>query len=112
MNDLLHIISLIKPTESNVTKFHAIQHSLKPNYNEKRQAQRTESQYYEVQIGQGSTDMEAAKTLMKSWRVFEIPNGTPYPPSASPEIGQTTVNLIKQFGIWFLFACRITNVIN
>ena len=112
MYDLIKIVSLIRPNKFDIRDFYEEQHQEEPNFDSKRLSQRIERQMLELEIGQGKAHFEKAKDFIRNWRVFETPEGTPYPPLEAPQVGQTTINLLREFGLWFRLACRITNVID
>ncbi len=112
MFELLKLASLRRPTHRRIHDFLASQKESKPNFDAKRRSQRIEVQRVEAEIADGREFWELARNLIRQWRVFETPEGIPYPPSSPPQIGQIPVNLLRTFGIWFLTACQITEVVD
>ncbi len=110
MKDLYDLTFLRRPSQERIAAFRAAQEREKPNYSASYRARKTEVQSYELSIGRGRADFEKAKGLIQQWGVFDVPEGIPYPPDEAPAVGQTTVNLLRELGIWFLLACRITDV--
>ena len=65
-----------------------------------------------ISLGQGDAVFEAASEALRNWEMFktgwtEIAPGTPL-----IEVGRTVALVTRVFGLWWLNACRIVEVVN
>lgn len=95
-----------------ITSFKREQSKLQPTFTAKQRQRTLEKQDHRVKLGQGREIFELAKQLIKDWHVFNTPDCIAFPPKDEPTQGQTTVSLLREFGLWFLISCRIIEVID
>jgi uncharacterized protein (UPF0548 family) len=65
-----------------------------------------------VQLGEGIEIFEAAKTALRNWQHFQLGWVKACPANTPIQKDQVVAILAHQMGLWWLNACRITNVID
>jgi len=65
-----------------------------------------------VQLGEGIEVFEAAKAALRNWQHFQLGWVEAWPSNTPIQKDQVVAVLAHQMGLWWLNACRITNVID
>lgn len=61
-------------------------------------------------VGHGSEDFESGRSLLQHWAMHEKAGVSVL--SVRLEIGETVVMWTRPLGVWLMFACRITDVVD
>lgn len=112
MLEFIQFMFLRRPSDSKIAAFKKRQSKNSPNFTIEQQQRKIEVQHHRVKLGQGEELFAFARELIKEWQVFCTPDCTAYPPDEPPKVGLTTVSLLREWGIWFLISCRITEVLD
>jgi uncharacterized protein (UPF0548 family) len=103
-----------KPTPESIQAFIELQRPLNFTYRDAdpKTLSGYDRDHTRVQLGTGIEVFETAKTALRNWQHFQLGWVEAWPSNTPIQKDQVVAILAHQMGLWWLNACRITNVID
>lgn len=111
------MVSLRRPSNDRIRAFLALQAKLRFSYTAVGATSHEPPAGYvvdhtRVKLGRGEEVFARAKDMLERWGQFDLGWVEAWSPETPIQTGEVVAIMSRQFGLWWLSACRIVSVVN